>query len=218
MIHRKSMVSILGAFLALMLGVVSGMAGSGYAGGHTRFVYQTETASGRVEIATTEIIPQGDGVYRVVTTTEDVVQQNSIRLSFFGEAAQSLGLTMSEDGDSPFDLSPLGALSGQILEPDKTYLLSDGWSLKTSQRVTVAGLAGVEAVFSHADSPEAIVRVVLADDLYIRQFLPFPLRVELEYLEAARMDSEVTPTATIVFSGCVELVEYAHESDQEGAS
>jgi len=202
--------------LAIACAGPKAFAGSAYAGGYTRFVYQTETASGRVERSTTEITPQEDGTYRVVTTTEGSVSQNDIRLSFFGTAAESLGLFMSEDSDSPFDLSPLGALASQSLEPGKTYLLTQGWSLQTTTRVSIADLAGIEGIFSHADTPQAIVHVVLAEDLYIRQFLPFPLRVTLEYQETTDADLEDTSGVTIVFSGQVELLEYSNTPSEEG--
>jgi len=182
-------------------------AGSSYLGGYTRFVYRTETAGSRVEISTTEISPQDDGQFLVSTKTEDVVARNDIHLTLFGDAARSLGLYMSDSEDSPFDLSPLGVLAEQDLETDHTYLLSDGWVLRTEGSVTVAGLAGVEAQLTHADQPGWLVRVVLAEDLYIRLFLPFPLLVEV--LSIGETDTTAEGFQP-VFAGSVELIAYEH--------
>jgi hypothetical protein len=216
MINRRVATLVLAAAAVAMMGsAVLAVGGDRIRPGYYRFVYRTETASLRAEVTTTEIIPLGNGQYSVVTTTEDRVRQDDIRLSFFGDAAQSIGLYMDRDESSPFDLSPLGALADQELMTDWTYSLADGWSLRTGGRVTIAGLPGVEGIFTHADRPAAIVRVVLADDLYIRQFLPFPLCVELEYQEATTTDPE-DPRINRSFSGRVELMEYVHTPAEEG--
>ena len=201
------------AAVSTLLITTSAIARELYPGGYTRFIYRTTTASSRVEVATTEIIPLGGEQYRVQTSREGEARNADIRVSFFADAAQALGLYAGDNLDSPFDLSPLGALADQVLKPNWTYGLADGWSLQTGEQVTVAGLTGVEGILVHGDRPAAIARVVLADDLYIRQFLPFPLRVELEY--------EVTTEAEVVvpmFSGQIELEEYFHEDDEEGTS
>ncbi|MBU0595892.1 hypothetical protein KJ567_04325, partial [Candidatus Bipolaricaulota bacterium] len=142
---------------------------------------------------------------------------DDIRLGFFGGASQWLGLQVGEGASALFDLSPLGALADQVLEPQKTYLLPDGGKLQTAERVMVAGLAGVEGLYTQADTPGAIIRVVLADDLYIRQFLPFPLRVQLEYEDTTSAGSEEEGTLDRSFSGHIELVEYVH-TPSEGNS
>ena len=204
----------LAATAILLLFVATNViAGEVYPGGYTRFIYRTTTASSRVEVTTTEIIPLGGEQYSVRTTREGVARNAEIRVSFFADAAQALGLYMGDDAGSPFDLSPLGALADQVLKPNWTYGLADGWLLQTGERVTVAGLTGVEGILAHADTPAAIVRVVLADDLYIRQFLPFPLRVELEY-EVTTEEGVAVP----IFSGKIELEEYFYEVDEEGTS
>lgn len=201
------------AAILLLLVATGTIAREVYPGGYTRFIYRTTTASARVELTTTEIIPLGDEQYSVQTTRQNLGRSAEIRLSFFGDASQSLGLYMGDDADSPFDLSPLGALADEVLKTNWTYGLADGWSLQTGEQVTVAGLTGVEGILVHADTPSAIVRVVLADDLYIRQFLPFPLRVELEYQETTNDGSIVR-----MFSGRVELEEYVYTADEEGTS
>jgi len=181
-----------------------------YLGGTTRFAYRTETGASRAEITTTEIEPLEDGGYRVTTTTEEFTNSDDVRLAFFGGVAQWLSSSMSEGADPLFDLSPLGALSSQVLEPDRTYILPDGNKLQTGDRVTIAGLSGVEAVYTQHDLSEATIHVVLADDLYIRQFLPFPLRVEVAYEEDGTLGRRL--------AGRIELLEYISIPAEEAGS
>jgi len=181
-----------------------------YGGGATRFAYRTETGTARVAITTTEIMPVAGGQYRVTTTTEELANSDDVRLAFFGGVTDWLSSYMSEGARPLFDLSPLGALSSQVLEPDSTYLLPDGDKLQTGARVTVAGLSGLEAVYTQRDLPEAVIEVVLADDLYIRQFLPFPLRIEVAYEEDGTLGRRL--------AGHIELVEYVFTPSEEAGT
>ena len=208
--HRIWLAGLLLLLLAL---IVSGSAfgTKDYIGGTTRFVYRTEIGSDGVELTTTKIQPLGEGRFGVQTITEVATSSDNIRPAFLGGAFKWLGVYVSQDTSQLLDLSPLGALGDQVLEPHKTYLLPDGGKLQTGERVTIAGLSGVEGDYTHASFPGAVIGVVLADDLYLRQFLPYPLRVELEYEE----DETIIGRS---FRGMIELVEYVHVSDEEETS
>jgi len=167
------------------------------------------------ETTTTEITPTDDGRYQVVTTTTELTSPDEIRLGFFGASLQWLGLYMSEDTSDQLDISQLDAFATMVLEPNKTYMLPDGGKLQTGDRVTVAGLPGIEAVYTQANVAGVTITVVLADDLFVRQFLPFPLRVQLEYSQPAGAAPGIE---TVYISGKIELVEYTWISENEDAS
>jgi hypothetical protein len=189
-----------------------------YPGGHLRYTYRMETGvAGLAETTTTEITPRGDGQHDVVTTTRTVAGGDQIRLGFAGFSLRWLGVYVSEDMADRIDLSALNALAQQVLEPGRRYLLPDGGLLETGDRVTVAGLSGVEGVYTRSSAPNVRVTVVLADDLTVRQLLPFPLRVQLEYSQSAGAGlGEEASTGGAYISGKIELLEYAW-SGAEGA-
>jgi hypothetical protein len=211
-------------FIAVALLVVAGVAwgdeqspvkAGGYPGGHLRFAYRTETGSaGLSETTTTDITPTVDGRYQVVTTTTELTNPDEIRLGFFGISLKWLGLYMSEDTSDQLDISQLDAFATMVLEPHKTYMLPDGGKLQTGDRVTVAGLPGIEGVYTQANVAGVTITVVLADDLFVRQFLPFPLRVQLEYSQPADADPGIVP---VYVSGKIELVEYTWIPEKENA-
>jgi hypothetical protein len=75
--------------------------------------------------------------------------------------------------------------------------------------VTIAGLTGVKGVYTQADVPNVTVTIVLADDLSLRELLPFPLSASMEYTQPAGTavgEGMLPPGGR--FSGTVELVEY----------
>lgn len=186
-----------------------------FPGGHLRFSYRTETGSaGIAETTTTEITPTGDGRYQVVTTTEQSTASDEIRLGFFGVSFKWLGLYSSEDTNGTFDISPLDAFATMVLEPHKTYMLPDGGKLQTGDRVTIAGLSGIEGVYTRADVAGVTITVVLADDLFVRQFLPFPLRVQLQYTQPADTTGGGTAIQSTYLSGTIELIEYTWIHDE----
>jgi len=206
--------------LLLLAGVAWGDAESpgkagGYPGGHLRFAYRTETGSaGMSETTTTEITPTDDGRYQVVTTTTELTTPDEIRLGFFGSSLQWLGVYMSEDTSDQLDISQLDAFATMPLEPNKTYMLPDGGKLQTGDRVTIAGISGIEGVYTQANVAGVTITVVLADDLFVRQFLPFPLRVQLEYSQSADAAPGIV---TVYISGKIELVEYTWIPENEDA-
>ena len=186
-------------------------------GEYLRFSYRTETQGGLAETMTTEVIPLSDGKYRVVTTTEQVTGLDEIRLGFFGGSFRWLGLYQSEDAAGRFDLSSLEALADQVLDPHKKYLLPDGGVLQTGDRSAVAGLPGIEGVFTQADAIGLTITVVLADDPYLRQLLPFPLSVRVDYdPSGTESEDDGAPVTVTFFSGTIELVEFTRTPTDEG--
>jgi len=80
--------------------------------------------------------------------------------------------------------------------------------------VMIAGLSGIEGVYTRADVAGVTIRVVLADDLFVRQFLPFPLRVQLQYSQPADTTGDGSTIQATYISGTIELVEYTWIHDE----
>jgi len=206
------------ACLLSLAGAMSAAAGeetqAKYDGEYLRFVYRTETDGGLAETITTEIVPGSDGQFRVVTTTEQVTGADQIRLGFFGGSFHWLGLYTGEQEGDRFDLSSLDALASQDLEPQKRYLLPDGGLLQTGDRVTVAGVPGIEGVFTHASAEGVTIAVVLADDRMLRQLLPFPLQVQVSYEEPG--DAEMEGVDEVWEPGTICLVALTRTPEDGG--
>jgi hypothetical protein len=184
--------------------------GGDYPGGHLLYTYRMETGVvGLAETTTTEITPAGDGRYDVVTTMHAEAEREQIPMGLAGFSMRWLG---------GIDLSGLNALSQQVLDPGRTYVTPDGGLLVTGDRVTVAGLSGVEGVYTQASAPNVRITVVLADDLVARHLLPLPLRVEIEYSQSSGPGLGEGASATDTYvSGRIELLEYVW-SGVEGAT
>lgn len=180
-------------------------------GGYVSFSYRTVTREGLVEDVTTWIVPGEDGTYRVVTRTEMRVGADEIRIGFSGAAMRSLGLYSSQG--SGVDLAWLGGVGGLGIEPGKKYLLPDGGVLQTGERVTVVGLTGIEGVFTHTGDPAVKITVVIADDPELRDLLPFPLRITIEYdyTRLGTSDPDEVPQ-----SGSMELVAFTRDPQVGG--
>ena len=194
----------------LVLAQPSQPAAQKYPGGYLKYTYRTEAGVvNLVETTTTEIVPLPDGQYEMTTTTRGVAGREQIRLGLFGISLQWLGLYVGENAGTRIDLSPLNALATQVLEPQKKYLLPDGGLFETGDRVTVAGLSGIEGTYTQANAPGVVVTVVLADDLELRVLLPFPLRTEIRYVQGGNgSDAEDASGSGARFSGRIELIEY----------
>jgi hypothetical protein len=217
MIDRRTGIAALAAVAWVLLAAGAALAQQSqrqpqeeYPGGYLKYTYRMQAgAANLAETTTTEITPTANGQYQVVTTTQETASAEQIRLGFFGFSLRWLGLYVREDTSGRIDLSPLDALADQGLEPQKKYLLPDGGLLQTADRVTIAGLSGVEGTYLQADVPNVKITLVLADDLEVRRLLPFPLRVKLEYTQPAGTTSvDGTPAPGTRFSGMIELVEY----------
>jgi hypothetical protein len=173
-----------------------------YPGGKFLYTYRMETGVvGLAETTTTEITPAGDGRYDVVTTTRaEAAEREQVPMGLAGFSMRWLG---------GIDLSGLNVLSQQVLDPGRTYVTPDGGLLVTGDRVTVAGLSGVEGVYTQASAPNVRITVVLADDLVARHLLPLPLRVEIEYSQSSGPGLGEGASATDTYvSGKIELLEY----------
>jgi hypothetical protein len=181
-----------------------------YTGGYLKYTYRTTAGAFNVsELTTTEIAPQANGQYQVTTTTTETTPLAQVHLGFMGMSLNVLRLYQRENTSGRVDISPLDNLATLVLEPQKKYLLPDGGLFQTSERVTIAGLSGVKGVYTQADVPNVTVTIVLADDLTIRQLLPFPLSATMEYTQAAGTavgEGMLPPGGR--FSGTIELVEY----------
>jgi hypothetical protein len=209
--NKRSRAFLASAVVAFV--ILAGASALGdYPGGHLLYTYRMETGvGGLAETTTTEITPAGDGRYDVVTTTSAEAERELIPMGMTGFSMRWLG---------GIDLSGLNALSQQVLDPGRTYVTPDGGLLVTSDRVTVAGLSGVEGVYTQASAPNVKITVVLVDDLVVRHLLPLPLRVELEYSQSSGpsvgLGEGAAATGTYV-SGKIELLEYTW-SGVEGAT
>ncbi len=169
---------------------------------YLKYTYQMELgAEGLSETTTTVMTRMTDGRYEVVTTTQSISSPGEVHLRFGGASLQWLGLYAGGASTGRLDISQLNAFSDVVLEPHHTYTLPDGGLLQMGDTVTVAGIAGVEGVYTNRSVAGATITVVMATDLQVRALLPFPLRVSVEYAKTA---SDVTTS----YSGTIVLVDY----------
>lgn len=189
---------------------------------YMRYAYRTEMADGYVETITTEIVTTVAGEHRVTTTIVQTVEaaaeldeerdgrRAEPRVNPLGTSFLWLMLSMGADSDPEFDLSGVYALADEGVEPHQAYLLPDGGLLETGDEVTVAGVLGIEAVYTHVDAEDLNFRLVFPHDKEIRRALPFPLRVEIIYEGA---DLETDDVRAIPFAGTIELVEFVRSGE-----
>lgn len=156
--------------------------GGVYQGGYLKYSYKVsrEGVSG-YSITTTEIIPQEDGMYRVESSSIEVVSGSRVSIGFFGISLLGLGFRIPMSTGGTVDLAPLSALANTVIEPGREYVLPDGAFLAAGESGEVAGLSVVHATYTHADFSNVRVHLAFPVDLQIRNLLPlFPL-LELEY-------------------------------------
>jgi len=218
MTNRRAQVRALAAVSLLLLAGAAAFAQTAdqprerpaYPGGYLKYTYRTSAGAFNLsELQTTEITPLANGQYQVTTTTTETANAQQIEPEMVGFSLNVLRLYRRGNMSGRVDISPLDNLSDQVLEPQKKYLLPDGGLFQTSERVTIAGLTGVKGVYTQADVPNVTVTIVLADDLLVRQLLPFPLSATMEYTQQAGTavgEGMLPPGGR--FSGTVELVEY----------
>jgi len=169
-----------------------------FPGGHLKVVYSTKNElSEHPGSFTVEIMPLGNDNYSIKTIFEDVQKKENIELGLFG--LFFLGLHYSPETEA-IDLSPLVALEGREIEPNKSYVLQGGARLQTQDRSKIAGLDVIMALYTHPDYPDQRVNIAIAD-LAVRNLLPFPPLLQLE----KKKDDTFQMTAEI------KLVEFTYQ-------
>ncbi len=161
---------------------VSLFGGSAYQGGHLKYTYKVsrEGVEG-YSITTTEIIPQGDGTYRIENASTDVVPLSGVNIAFFGISLRGLGFRIPTNEGGTVDLSPLEAIEDEILEPGREYILPDGGFLTVGEEANLGGLAVVYATYTHADFTNVRINLAMPVDVAIRNLLPIFPYLQLEY-------------------------------------
>ena len=126
--------------------------GSPYEGGHLKYSYRVsrEGVEG-YSITTTEIVPQDDGMFRIESSSTDVVPMSGVNIAFFGIPLRGLGFRVPTTSGGTVDLSPLSAVEDEVLEPNREIVLPDGGFLSVGDAGTIAGLEVVYATYTHAD-------------------------------------------------------------------
>lgn len=156
--------------------------GSEYTGGYLKYSYRVsrEGVEG-YSITTTEIIPEDNGMYRMESSSTNIVPLDSVTISFFGIALRGLGFRVPTATGGTVDLSPLTAIENETLEPNREYVLPDGGFLVAGDAGNIAGLDVVYATYTHADFTNVRVNLALPTDLAIRNLLPLFPFLQLEY-------------------------------------
>ena len=156
--------------------------GTGYTGGYLKYSYRVsrEGVEG-YSITTTEIIPEADGMYRMESSSTNIVPLDAVTISFFGIALRGLAFRVATSTGGTVDLSPLTAVENEILEPNREYVLPDGGFLVAGDAGNIAGIDVVYATYTHADFTNVRVNLALPTDLVIRNLLPLFPFLQLEY-------------------------------------
>ena len=156
--------------------------GTGYTGGYLKYSYRVsrEGVEG-YSTTTTEIIPEADGMYRMESSSTNIVPLDAVTISFFGIALRGLGFRVPTSTGGTVDLSPLTAVENEILEPNREYVLPDGGFLVAGDAGNIAGIDVVYATYTHADFTNVRVNLALPTDLVIRNLLPLFPFLQLEY-------------------------------------
>lgn len=190
--------------------------GSAYEGGYLKYSYKVsrEGVEG-YSITTTEITPQEDGMYRIESSSSDVVPLDGVSIGFFGISLRGLGFRAPTSTGGTVDLSPLSAIEDEILEPNHEYVLPDGGFLTAEDAGSIAGLDVVYATYTHADYSNVLIHLAMPVDLAIRNLLPLFPYLELEY-QASDEPVEVADAVTddmprMRSFSQVELIEFVYE-------
>ena len=156
--------------------------GSAFTGGYLKYSYKVsrEGVEG-YSITTTEIIPEGDGMYRIENSSTDIVPQSAVSIAFYGISLRGLGFRIPDSEGGTVDLSPLEAVDDEILEPGREYILPDGGFLDVGEEGVIGGLEVVYATYTHADFTNVRINLAMPVDLGIRNLLPIFPYLELEY-------------------------------------
>jgi hypothetical protein len=192
---------------------VSLFGGSAYTGGHLKYSYQVgrEGVAG-YSITTTEIIPLGDGMYRIENSSTDVVGLGGVSIAFFGISLRGLGFRIPTSTGGTVDLSPLSAMETENLEPNRDYVLPDGGFLSVGDAGTIAGIDVVYATYTHADFTNVQINLAMPSDLTIRNLLPLFPFLELQYTSDTLPQQGAEEDARRMRSfSRIELIEFIYE-------
>jgi len=161
---------------------VSLFGGSAYEGGYLKYTYRvTREGVEGYSLTTTEIIPQGDGTYRIENSSTDVVPLSGVSIAFFGISLRGLGFRIPSNEGGTVDLSPLESVEDEILEPGREYILPDGGFLAVGEEGVIGGLAVIYATYTHADFTNVRINLAMPVDIAIRNLLPIFPFLQLEY-------------------------------------
>ena len=156
--------------------------GGAYPGGYLKYTYAiTREGASTSSTTTTEITPQADGTYGVVSTSTETLALNMVHVGFFGISLMRLGVRIPENNSGTLDLSPLENISSSAIEPGKDYILPDGGDFKAGSTGTIAGVDVVYGTYTNANYTNVAILLAFPVDLTIRSLLPFPAEMEFRY-------------------------------------
>ena len=159
--------------------------GGAYSGGYLKYAYSvSREGANRNSTTSTEITPQADGTYAVVSTSSEMLPLDMVRTGFFGIPIMRLGIHVTENNSGTIDLSPLSNISSSAIEPGKDYLLPDGGDFKAGSLGTIAGIDVVYGTYTNANYTNVAILLAFPVDLTIRSLLPFPAEMEFRYSAA----------------------------------
>jgi hypothetical protein len=163
-------------------------------------------------VTTTEIIPEENGMYRMESSSTNVIPLDAVSISFFGIALRGLGFRIPTATGGTVDLSPLSAIDNEILEPHHEYVLPDGGFLVAGDAGNIAGIDVVYATYTHADFTNVRVNLAMPSDLAIRNLLPLFPFLQLEY-ESDQLPAEGADTDYQMMRSFskTELIEFVYE-------
>ena len=161
---------------------VSIFGGNTFTGGHLKYSYKVsrEGVDG-YSLTTTEIIPDGDGMYRVENSSTEVIPESTVNIAFYGISLRGLGFRIPDNQGGTVDLSPLEAVEDEVLEPGREYILPDGGFLVAGEESIIGGLDVIYATYTHADFTNVQINLAMPVDLEIRSLLPIFPYLQLEY-------------------------------------
>ena len=187
--------------------------GNTFTGGYLKYSYKVSREGvDTYSITTTEIIPEGDGMYRIENSSTDVVPEEAVSISFYGISLRGLGFRIPDNQGGTVDLSPLEAVDDEILEPGREYILPDGGFLVVGEEGVIGGLDVVYATYTHADFTNVRINLAMPVDLAIRNLLPIFPYLQLEY-EADTLPEEgaAEDFRKMRSFSQIELIEFLYE-------
>jgi hypothetical protein len=185
--------------------------GAEYPGGHLKYSYRIERAGiAGFATTTTEVIPQGNGLYRIESSSSDVLPQDRVAVGLFGIQLRALGVRVPTNTQGTVDLTPLSAIGSDAVPANAEIVLPDGGNLSTGEQGAVAGVDVVFGTYTHADYANVRIRVAIPVDLEIRNLLPFLPLMELEY-QATSSGGAPAPFQRF---GSIELAAFSYEAGE----